>query len=545
MNMSPESKVQNQKEPKTGISTPMPNTSSSSATSSVEGKKLQALLSRLTTIPVETLNRNQAMTLLADLRPLLRGLKARQALSTFPEFCREILEMQTPKHFMEWSRLLHTQKEMVLEAARDHSKSWTVSRAWPLFHIQRVRDQKDAINIALISYAEDQSRKNLSWIRKRVETHDLLRWLVPTLKSYVWEAGELQFSNGSTIECFGFGSSIRGGHYHKIIIDDPTKDHWTMSIEEQINFLFGVILPALRRGGQLIITGNPVDKKDLLEHLEVNKQFPVFKYPALNDKNEPLWPEQYTLEDLMIRRSKMPVHIWAREFMLKRVSAADSRFKESMIHRYKPQDLLEIDKSTKPLYRIMTIDPAISPGGDALAAVVTGTDSKEKTYVLDRMSHRGDLENGVSLLCDMMERNSPDFIGFENFAFQKMYKIWLEKEMEKRGLRFTVSEIGNDTRKSKAMRIEALQPKLAQGTLLFREEDQPLIDQLLLWDPLSKVNDDDEIDALAWQVTLWDSPSVDARPEIVQPGSFQEAIDEIRAMKKNDYMESLFGEHMH
>lgn len=465
-------------------------------------------------------------------------------METFPDFMREILEMQTPRHVLEWVRLLETLKELVVEASRDHGKSWVFSTAWPLFNIQRVRNPKEAINIALISYSEDQSRKNLGRIRKRVETHPMLKWLVPTLKSYVWEAGELQFSNGCTLESYGFGSSIRGGHYHKIIIDDPTKDHWTMSISEQVNFLFGVVLPALRRGGQLCIVGNPVDKKDLLEYLETNKQFPVFKYPILNEKNEPLWPEQYSLEDIAIRRKQIPAHLFAREFMLKRVSAADAKFKEEWIKKYKMEDL--IDKRTGfmiPLNTIMTIDPALSPGGDALGCVVTGT-TGSNTYVLDRFSHRGDLEVGISALCDMMVKWNPDFIGFENYAFQNMYKIWLEREMEKRKINFFIHEIGRDSRKSKAMRIEALQPKFArtEGSIYFLDEHQPLIDQALLWDPLSKTNEDDEIDALAWQVPLWEGPAEEPASAPSRAGTFQEALDEVLAAKGEDCMEPLFRE---
>ncbi len=312
-------------------------------------------------------------------------------------------------------------KRLVVEASRDHGKSFIFSYAWPLFNVQKIRDPQKAENIALISYSEDQAKKNLFKIRRAIESNLKLQWLMPKSKAYVWDASALNMSNECSIETFGFGSSVRGGHYHRIIIDDPTKDHWTISVSEQENFFYGVVIPALRTGGQLVVAGNPVDKKDLLECLENNSEFPVYKYPVYNEKREPLWPERYPMEEIEYRSRQIPAHIFAREYLLKRVSAADARFKEDWIKYYEQKDLPSI------LYKVLTIDPALNPGGDALAVVVTGTDAKDNTYILDVMSHRGELQSGISKICDMIVRHCPDKIGFENFAFQKMYKIALEE----------------------------------------------------------------------------------------------------------------------
>lgn len=417
------------------------------------------------------------------------------------------------------------------------------SYAWPLFNVQKVKDPKKAISVALISYSEDQSKKNLARIRKSIENNRHLQWLKPRSNSYVWDAGALNCANDCQIEAFGFGSSIRGGHYHIVVIDDPTKDHWTMSIEEQENFLYGVIVPAVRKGGQLVITGNPVDKQDLLERVENNKEFSTHKYPCIKEDGQALWPEQYTLEDIDAKRRLIPAHKFAREYLLKRVSSADAKFKEEWIKYYRPTDI-----ERKHLYRIMTIDPAISPGGDALAAVVTGTDMLGITYVIDRMGFRGDFREGVVALCEMMERNKPDFVGIETYAFQKMYQIWLEEEMSKRGLNHIgINELGRDNRKSKAMRIEALQPKISQGSILFLEDEhKPLVDQLLLWDPLGKHNDDDEIDALAWQVTLWQAPSDEPTHEYagLDPGAetFGDIAEKLALNGDGSYITKLFSD---
>lgn len=446
---------------------------------------------------------------------------------------------------MEWWKLLKENLNLVIQASRDHGKSWLFSYGWPLFLVQRIRGGAAPINIALISYSEEQAKKNLVRIRKAIESRPALKWLQPKLKSYTWDSGLLNCSNDCTIEAFGFGSSIRGGHYHLVLIDDPSKDHGTMSLEEQENFFYGVILPAVRRGGQIAVIGTPVGKKDIILSIESNSEFESFKFPCWDKDFKPLWPEQYRLEDLRTRQRQMPTHIFAREYMLLRVSAEDAKFKEEWIKYYEARELVD-DKTggALTLYKIMTIDPAISPGGDALAAVVTGTDSYGNTYVLDRMGFRGAFQDGVAQLCEMMQRNQPEFIGIETFAFQRMYKTWLEEELRTRRLTFHIEELGRDTKKSKAMRIESLQPKIHQGRLFFRkDEDKPIVDQLLLWDPLSKHNDDDEIDALAYQVPLWRGPfgEEDQQGEIL-PGSFNEAFEQLRTGHSRNFIDKLFSD---
>ena len=251
-----------------------------------------------------------------------------------------------------------------------------------------------------------------------------------------------------------------------------------------------------------------------------------------------LCPDHMNEAQFEKKRLLMRAHAIASQYFLKRISTDDARFKEDWFRYYKREDI-----SGRPLYKVMTIDPAMSPGGDALAAVVTGTDAKQDVYILDRLRFRGDLDTGIGLLCDMMDRTPPDFIGFEQFAFQALYKLRLEEELERRGLRYFVQEIGLDSKKKKAARIESLQPKLAQGKMFFLEEHKPMVDQFLLWLPTSKTNEDDEIDALSWQPPLWRSPFMEAEPDPVPgPGTWGEALLELEAAKSGGYLGKLFDD---
>ena len=455
-------------------------------------------------------------------------------------FMQEVLSLSTPRHILEWLNLIqNSKKPLLIEASRDHAKSFTLSCVLPIYRVQRVVDPAKAFRVALISYSEDQSKDNLQRIRMWIEGNDFLKWLKPNGGPQVWDARQLDLSNGCSIRAYGFNSSVRGQHPMLMVLDDVCKESGGMSLEEQVNIFTGSMVPALHRHGQMIITGNPVDAKDFLEWVEKNPAFDKHFYPVYNDRMEPLCPEWYSPADIEGKRRIIPTHKFAREYMLKRVSSADALFKEEWIKYYEPDEIKDLH-----LTKIMTIDPAISPVGDALGAVVTGSHG-QKTYVLERMSFRGDFAEGIDELIEMMIRQQPDFVGVEKFAFQEMYRLWLEDAVRKRGLNFHVQELVADTRKKKAARILALQPKVRNGDLFFLEEHRPLIDQLLLFDPTAKHDENDEADALAWQVPLWEGnmpyeappPSTEA-PE----GSWQEAYEQIMKDRQSNFVEKLFDD---
>jgi len=502
---------------------------------------IRARLSRLTDAALKSLLEKSEF--------FLKHLERSYASENLPSFLSQVVKMPEEisyyphlKHVREWMTLVMSEQKLLVEAARDHFKTTFFSFHYPLYRVQKVRRQEDAFGIAVFSYAEGQAQKYLKRIRMEIETNPSLRWLMPKAKYCVWDTGTLDMSNGCYIEAYGLGSSFRGRHPLIAIIDDPSKDDGTgaMPLERLVEFFCSVIIPAVKpgkKGGQIIVTGNPVDMKDFLGWLEENPSFSRHFYPVMNQKGEPLAPEHYDLEAIAEKRKSIPPHLFSREYMLKRVSSADARFKESWIHYYEPGTI-----EKKVLYKVMTIDPALSPGGDAMASVVTGTDAIGNIYVLDHISHRGDLMDGIGKLVDMMVRHYPDFIGCEKFALQTMYKISLESEIAKRGESFYVRDVGGDSHKKKKARIESLQPPLSKGRIFFRQEDSPIADQLILWNQDSKTNDDDLIDALGYQVPLWQQPGEEpkAAHEII-PGTFEDVFkNNMRSKRGGSYITRLF-----
>jgi len=417
-------------------------------------------------------------------------------------------------------------RQFVVEASRDHGKSHFWSYAYPLY---KVYETAEPFYIALVSYSETQAEKNLKKIRQAVEMNPAFKHLAPTAKGSQWDHQHLDFAGGSFIEAFGLGSSMRGGHYHLIVIDDPSKDFWSISLAQQEQFYKSVMIPALRKGGQIAFVGNPVDLQDILWVMSQVEDFKTFKFPCWDKDMKPLWPEQYTYEDLMKRRAMVGENIFKREYLLERINAGENPFKKEWVAYYKHED--------EEVFRVMTVDPTATEKGDPMAIVVTDTDKTGKTKVVYRESFHVSVKDAVGIILDKYEEMNPDVFGIETFAFQITMKVWLEAEMEKRGLNFNIIELEKQARLTYVGRIMALQPKMQSGELQFREDgsDEPLLNQILSWDPRSKTNRDDELVALAYQVKLWERPTCFKKKEsIIQGNSFKSLLDGIK--KRDSFM---------
>lgn len=454
----------------------------------------------------------------------------------FLTFCREILKLKTPRHYARWWDLAQTKQRLLIEAHRDSWKSFFWSRAYPLFRAVT----RPGTTICLVSYAETQARKNLYWIKQMLETAPDLRQFVPRSNTFTWQKTLLHLTNGSSIEAKGFGSAMRGGHFDYIICDDILKDGSGMPHEDQQNFFFGVITPACRKTGQIGVIGTPLEYGDLLEVLEKNDTYSFQKYPVLVDGR--VWfDEEYDLDQVEKWKNESPNYwYFAREYMLQRINPDKASFKPSCITYY---DRIELED--KRLFKVMTMDPALSEKGDYNGIVVTGTDEHNTTYVLDSVKLRGELSVIVDRVFALYEKHEPDLVGCEMFGFQKYLKFWLEDEMARRNKFFIVHQLEAGQKRSKPMRILGLQPKIEIGKLKFRKlADADLVNELLVFDFTRRDNADDLIDSLAYQVNLWRMPEKLGRPKAPE-GSFDKALDAIdTAASDSDgregYLKKLF-----
>lgn len=432
---------------------------------------------------------------------------------------RLLLDLEYPKHFYGWGELSETYKRLLVLASRDHGKTTFFDLILPIARILT----NNAYKILIVSYSDTQVLKIGSAIKGLFESKPKLKDFSPrSLED--WSKSRMLFKDGSLIETLAFGSVGRGGHYDLVLIDDPVKDFGGMNADDQSTFFTRTITPMVKPDGQMIVTGNYVYDGDLIDRIEKNKAFHTAKFPAITN-GIPLWPEYWSLEKLAERRLEVESGDdpfgFVKEYLLEKIDSKAQFFKKSMFKYYDP------DKLPERLSRIGSWDPALSLAGDFNAMMITGTDDKNRTYLMPEYAEMksDDVQALIDEMFRLTELYAVPYWQLETIGFQKLLKNWIYDAMREKGRYFGIEEIRTHT-KSKQARIMSLQPRIASGSLLFHPTaHEKVIAQFCAF---PRGLHDDICDSLSFQTGKWDKPDVSTEKPI--EGSYdwwqqQKAVD--------------------
>ena len=430
------------------------------------------------------------------------------ASASLPFFMVDTLHLEVVQHHFDWADLQAKQKFLKIEGARDVSgKTYFWSYSFPLWTAK----YNSGFNIGLISYSLEQVQVLTTHIQQAVETNPDLAGLIPKTKE-TWTKTHLKCANGTEISGKSFGSPIRSGHFDLIIVDDPIKDYGGMNRQDQLRFFKGVIMPALKPGGQLIVVGTPIDADDLLLDIEQNSIFHCAKYPAINTDGSSLWPARWSIEALMERKAGMGSWLFDREYMLRRVSSEIAPLKKAWLRYYDalPEGI--------PVNIFMADDPALSTEETAnYTAIVVGAVTPDNSlYLLEITRKRLSPFDHINELFRLYFKWRPKVIGLETVAFQEMLKAWIYEESKNRckvcgktdvdwtkdtghthikGASLPIVELAHN-KASKTQRIMSIQSRLEAGRLFIRPTMTDLEKEIENY-RTDKDGQDDILDAVA------------------------------------------------
>ena len=446
---------------------------------------------------------------------------------TVEPLAKLILKLEYPEHFKEWAALSKSEKRLLVLASRDHGKTTFFDKIVP---IDRILSNK-GYEILIVSYSDTQVMKIGSSIKETFDNNPQLKAFSPRSEED-WSKSRMKFKDGSIIDTLTFGSSGRGGHYNLILIDDPVKDFGGMNPDDQSQYLTRSLTPMCKPDGQIIVTGNYVYDGDLIDRIEKNTAYTTKKYPAINSAGKPLWPEYWSIEKLAERRKEIESSDdpfgFVKEYLLEKIDPKTQFFKRSMFKFYDP------DKLPERMSRILSLDPAISLNGDYTAMMVTGTDEKNKTYLLDYSQMKTDnVQALIDELFSLVELHSIPYVQIETIGFQKLLQHWIYEAMREKNHHFGIDEIRTHV-KSKQARIMALQPRIAAGSLLFHPTAQEEVISQFCGFP--RALNDDMIDALSFQIGKWDVPN---ELTVKAPHGSMEWWREQAAEKNEDWYSAL------
>ena len=184
----------------------------------------------------------------------------------------------------------------------NHGKTWTaiVNLAWHIL----VFPEKEII---YCSHSADFSELQSFKIRQIIEQFGYITGvnLDPKYRS----VGNWRTAQGGGVFATGINGNVWGRRASLICVDDAQKDLNTalspVQSKRLFDWIYSVLFSRLHPDGKIILIGSRFSELDVIgrltnmnDDLPLTKKWKIIRKPCLNEKNEALWPERFSAEEL-------------------------------------------------------------------------------------------------------------------------------------------------------------------------------------------------------------------------------------------------------
>lgn len=180
-------------------------------------------------------------------------------------------------HHVEWGNMTQFYRWLAILAARDHSKSYTFSFAYPLWKLYqyeregfRTSSKKNTLSKKGMIITDESTLASLFLkdIRETITENPILREKLYPGNAGTWGETMIICKNGAELQVKGSNSGLRGRHPGWIIVDDLLNEShlYSEKIRKQsIDFFHSVIMNLLVPGGDIKVVGCVVANTLVLE----------------------------------------------------------------------------------------------------------------------------------------------------------------------------------------------------------------------------------------------------------------------------------------
>lgn len=247
------------------------------------------------------------------------------------------------------------------------------------------------------------------------------------------------------------------------------------------------------------------------------------------ESGQPIFPEEFALEDLELIRSNRKV--WAAQYANNPREAQMTEFDTAWLRYYNvsgpnlvvfggegswKRNIWELD-------RVVLVDPSMGEDkhSDESGIVVCGTDQDLNIFILETIKKRLRPPDLVNLIFELDHKWAPRLFSFEEVGFSSIYKYWIAEKTKELGVTPTIvpyiPQAGGRSKKSKEGRIRALTHYFAAGQVYVARGMHELLDEYE-WFPMG--SRPQLLDALA------------QGPEVWVPGLQKHSIEEMQQAER-------------
>lgn len=225
-------------------------------------------------------------------------------------FIKEILDLQCKPFHKEWLELFEKDNFVSLLAPRGHGKTVIVG-SYILWKIVINPD----IRILIVTINQDKANEIMTFIQSNLANNDKLISVFGQQKGYSeWSRDSLRVYRATpshkepTLKVLGVTSSMIGGHYDIIILDDITdqkNSRTEMRRRDLVEWFNKTLMPMLEPEGKIISIGTKWHQADIHAYLHSLSNYTSKIYKAIieepsenNKEGKVLWPDRWSYEKL-------------------------------------------------------------------------------------------------------------------------------------------------------------------------------------------------------------------------------------------------------
>lgn len=387
-----------------------------------------------------------------------------------------------------------------------HGKSEEASINFPAWFLGK-NPMKEVITSSYSSeLALDFGKKT----RELVDSNTFSRIFNVRLKNDEHGSAKWKTNKGGSYTSVGIGGPITGRGADVLLIDDPIKNREEAESEiirrKHWDWFISTAWTRLEPNGVVILILTRWHLEDLagmiLKDPTLKSLTKIIRFPAIAEedeqyrkKGEALWPARYPLSELEMKRKSSGPYEWSSLYQQTPIMTANQEFKLTWFKSVTRQAVKRLN--TK---KFLTIDTALSKkdGSDYFGFCENYVDN-QNNWNISAYKMRFNADEFVDFLFTIQSKRKFDKIGIEKTAYLVGLKPFIESEMKRRNIFFTIVELEHKG-VQKELRIRGLIPRASNGQIyLIEGECDDLKDQMVTF---PRSTNDDVLDATAYQTQI-------------------------------------------